>query len=58
MAVRMGGATISRPDRNVVGEDLDELCPAAQMCGAVNAIVNDNGKVIGHIRDGIGYMRS
>ena len=28
------------------------------MCGAVNTIVNDNGKLIGHITDGIGYMQS
>ena len=41
-----------------VGQYLDELSPAAQMCGAVNTIVNDNGKLIGHITDGIGYMQS
>ena len=28
------------------------------MAGAVNTIVNDNGKLIGHITDGIGYMQS
>ena len=28
------------------------------MCGAVNTIVNDNGRLIGHITDGIGYMQS
>ena len=46
------------PNKTVVGQYLDELSPAAKMCGAVNTIVNDNGKLIGHITDGIGYMQS
>ena len=29
-----------------------------ELCGAVNTIVNDNGKLIGHITDGIGYMKA
>ena len=44
------------PNKTVVGQYLDELSPAAKMAGAVNTIVNDNGKLIGHITDGIGYM--
>ena len=55
---RMRGANVSMPNKTVVGQYLDELSPAAQMCGAVNTIVNDNGKLIGHITDGIGYMQS
>ena len=46
------------PNKTVVGQYLDELSPAAKMAGAVNTIVNDNGKLIGHITDGIGYMQS
>jgi len=30
--------------------------PAAELCGAVNTIVNDNGHLTGHITDGIGFM--
>lgn len=37
---------------------VDELSPAASMIGAVNTVVNDNGKFIGHNTDGIGYMQS
>ena len=57
-ALKMVGSNISMPNKTVVGQYLDELSPAAEMCGAVNTIVNDNGKLIGHITDGIGYMQS
>ena len=57
-ALKMVGSNISMPNKTVVGQYLDELSPVAQMCGAVNTIVNDNGKLIGHITDGIGYMQS
>ena len=36
-----------------IGKDLD---PAAELCGAVNTIVNDHGHLTGHITDGIGFM--
>ncbi len=46
------------PNKTVVGQYLDELSPAAEMCGAVNTIVNDNGNLTGHITDGIGFMQA
>ena len=55
-ALKMVGSNVSMPNKTVVGQYLDELSPAAQMCGAVNTIVNDNGKLIGHITDGIGHI--
>lgn len=57
-ALKMRGANVSMPNKTVVHKYLDELSPAAEMCGAVNTIVNDNGKLTGHITDGIGYMQS
>lgn len=57
-ALKMVGSNVSMPNKTVVGQYLDELSPAAKMCSAVNTIVNDNGKLIGHITDGIGYMQS
>ena len=36
----------------------DELSPAASMIGAVNTVVNNHGKLIGHNTDGIGYMQA
>lgn len=55
-ALKMRGSNISMPNKTVVHKYLDKLSPAAEMCGAVNTIVNDNGVLTGHITDGIGYM--
>ena len=55
-ALRMRGSNVSMPNKTVVHKYLDKLSPAAEMCGAVNTIVNDDGVLTGHITDGIGYM--
>ena len=57
-ALQLKGSNVSMPNKTVVGQYLDELSPAAKLCGAVNTIVNENGKLPGHITDGIGYMAS
>lgn len=57
-ALQLKGSNVSMPNKTVVGQYLDELSPAAKLCGAVNTIVNENGKLTGHITDGIGYMAS
>ncbi len=54
--LKMRGANLSMPNKIEVCKYLDELSPAAKMCGAVNTIVNDNGRLTGHITDGIGFM--
>lgn len=55
-ALKLRGSNVSMPNKTVVHKYLDKLSPAAEMCGAVNTIVNDNGVLTGHITDGIGYM--
>lgn len=57
-ALKMVGSNVSMPNKTIVGQYLDKLSPAAELCGAVNTIVNDNGVLTGHITDGIGYMKS
>lgn len=52
------GANISMPHKQNVLALLDELSPEAQLIGSVNTIVNDQGKLIGHNTDGLGFMRS
>ena len=37
---------------------MDKLSLAAELCGAVNTIVNENGVLTGHITDGTGFMRA
>lgn len=57
-ALKMVGANVSMPNKTVVHKYLDKLSPAAELCGAVNTIVNEDGVLTGHITDGIGYMRA
>lgn len=57
-ALKLKGSNVSMPNKTVIHKYLDEVSPAAQLCGAVNTVVNDNGKLVGHITDGIGYMQS
>ena len=57
-ALKMRGSNVSMPNKTVVHKYLDKLSPAAQMCGAVNTIVNDDGVLTGHITDGVGYMKA
>ena len=57
-ALKLRGSNVSMPNKTVIHKYLDEISPAAKLCGAVNTVVNDNGKLIGHITDGIGYMQS
>lgn len=52
------GCNVSMPNKTVVHKYLDKLSDAAELCGAVNTVVNDNGVLTGHITDGIGYMKS
>ena len=57
-ALKLKGSNVSMPNKTVVHKYLDELSPAAKLCGAVNTIVNNDGILVGHITDGIGYMQS
>ncbi|UEL46875.1 shikimate dehydrogenase [Terrisporobacter hibernicus] len=54
----MKGANVTMPCKSDVCDYMDELSPAARIIGACNTIVNDNGKLIGHITDGQGYVRN
>jgi shikimate dehydrogenase len=57
-ALGVRGFNCTMPDKNLMCELADELSPAAKMIGAVNTVVNENGKLTGYNTDGIGYMRS
>lgn len=55
-AMKVRGSNVSMPNKTVVHKYLDKLSPAAELCGAVNTIVNDDGVLTGHITDGVGCM--
>ena len=51
----MRGVNVTMPDKIAAAKNVDELSPAAKIIGAVNTIVNENGKLVGHITDGVGF---
>ena len=57
-AMNVCGFNLTMPDKERILPYLDELTPAARMIGAVNTVKHENGRLIGHNTDGIGYMRS
>ncbi|OOM77277.1 shikimate dehydrogenase [Clostridium puniceum] len=52
------GANVTMPCKSAVVKYMDELSPAARIVGAVNTIVNNGGKLTGHITDGVGFVRN
>ncbi|QDH19987.1 shikimate dehydrogenase [Saccharibacillus brassicae] len=52
------GINVTIPHKENVMPYLDELGEDARRIGAVNTIVNENGRLIGRNTDGIGYVRS
>lgn len=57
-ALGVRGSNVTMPNKVLVKKYLDKLSPAAELAGAVNTIVNDDGVLTGHITDGTGYMRA
>lgn len=52
------GYNVTMPNKNIMATLCDKLSPAAEIIGAVNTVVNDNGILTGYTTDGIGYMRA
>ena len=55
---KMRGANVTMPCKNEAARLVDELSPAARIIGAVNTIVNEDGKLVGHITDGTGFVQN
>lgn len=49
------GFNVTMPGKKHVMEYLDEVSRSARLIGAVNTVVNENGKLIGYNTDGTGY---
>jgi shikimate dehydrogenase len=52
------GLNVTIPHKIEVMAFLDEVHEGARAAGAVNTVVNENGRLIGYNTDGIGYVRS
>jgi shikimate dehydrogenase len=52
------GLNVTHPAKQAVLPHLDELSPEAEALGAVNTVVFDRGRAIGHNTDATGFARS
>lgn len=57
-ALNVRGWNVSMPYKTAIRQYLDHITPIAQMCDAVNTVINDQGVLTGTITDGTGYMRA
>jgi shikimate dehydrogenase len=57
-ALGFRGVNVTIPHKVEVMQHLDAIDEGARIIGAVNTIVNENGKLTGYNTDGIGYVRS
>src|SRR5262245_32187926 len=57
-ALGIRGLGVSMPYKQAVMPLLDALSPLAERIGAVNTIVNDDGRLTGHNTDCLGAVRA
>ena len=57
-AMGVAGYNVTMPLKTLILPYLDELSDAAKLMGAVNTVVMQDGKAIGHNTDGAGFMRN
>ena len=57
-AFKMRGINCTIPHKIAVMQYLDEISESAQLIGAVNTVVNNNGHLFGENTDGKGFMMS
>ncbi len=57
-AMHFRGINLTMPHKIKVIPMLDELSEAARIIGAVNTVINDDGRLIGENTDGKGFTRS
>ncbi|NLN17074.1 MAG: shikimate dehydrogenase [Firmicutes bacterium] len=58
LALGLRGANVTIPHKEEALKLMDQVSPGAELIGAVNTIVCEDGRLIGHNTDGIGFLRS
>lgn len=56
--LNMRGGNFTMPCKNVAARLVDKLSPAAEIIGACNVFVNDDGVITGHVTDGVGFVKN
>jgi len=55
-ALNVAGVNVTIPHKETILSSLDQVDPAAQLIGAVNTVVNNNGTLIGYNTDASGFI--
>ncbi|WP_283679801.1 shikimate dehydrogenase [Lentilactobacillus sp. Marseille-Q4993] len=56
--MKIGGFNLSMPYKREALRHMDEVTPDAQKLGAINTVVNRNGKLFGTSTDGVGFIQA
>ncbi len=56
--LKVRGFNVTMPCKTAAVTCCDDLSKAARLIGAVNTVVYENGKMIGHNTDGLGWVRN
>ncbi len=56
--LKLKGGNVTMPCKREAAKYMDELSPAAQMVNAVNVFHQVDGKLVGHMTDGLGFVNN
>jgi shikimate dehydrogenase len=57
-SLQVHGLNVTMPHKTAIMKHLDEIDPAAKSIGAINTILNAEGKLVGYITDGVGAIKA
>lgn len=57
-ALGIGGVNVTIPHKEAILAHLDQLDPKARLIGAVNTVLNDDGRLVGYNTDETGLIKS
>ena len=57
-SLQVHGLNVTMPHKTSIMKHLDEIDPTAKFIGAINTVLNADGKLIGYITDGVGAIKA
>jgi len=57
-SLQVHGLNVTMPHKTAIMKYLDEIDPTAKSIGAINTILNTEGRLVGYITDGVGALKA
>jgi shikimate dehydrogenase len=57
-SLQVHGLNVTMPHKTAIMKHLDEIDPTAKSIGAINTVLNAEGKLVGYITDGVGAIEA